>query len=736
MRSSDNELRPVKPPMSDMEFHNYLDNAGHMVRPNEFRLSIYQGGIEASLRRVAWRHLLNIYPADMSANERYTYMKRKEEEYRRLREEWRVRFKNNTATEEVKYVASMVKKDVLRTDRGHAFYKGSGDTDDNENTLALFHLLVTYALTHPDVSYCQGMSDLASPILLTQKDEGQAYICFCALMQRLRENFTVEGNAIMNKFKHLTDLLSMYDPILLHYLQQNSAGDMFFCYRWFLLEMKREFPFSDALYVMEVMWATLPPSPPRQEIPLVDPDYSARLLSSSPCSPTFSVQQAMYAKLLAMRRVGALHRIAQASKPAAPDSLAKQHEVQPAGSNSIKSPSHLDISNNATASTAFDVSPGDIDDKVSDFPQVDDILTRSLQIKSSSIDQVLQESPKSLENVDTDLDQNILNSDTADFDENGMDNSKTTCTKRIPIKNMDSVIDNNDCGYGSSGVHNNGGEFLEDLVNRSEHSLSVSSAQSLEDSEQVQFELSIEASLNASTDTMNNRDDDNDRNSSGNVSDGSEPKNRNITYLQTEPTNAIDSDNRSEMNSNSGIFSSMKRLLASPIRRSTDLMPSSPTSSPKRNVPLRQVNSTPGAMHASPMIRDYTTPRPPDSTESVETCVNHVEAQSSPSKSKPTIMLRDPSLLPPPQEFGGGNPFLMFLCLTIITMHRDVLIRNEMCYEEIAMHFDRLVRRHNCHRVLYHARQFYTEYLKAQQANVDRQREKEIDALDKSGMSC
>lgn len=52
----------------------------------------------------------------------------------------------------------MVRKDVLRTDRLHAFYAGS---DDNQNIGALFNLLTTYALNHPKVSYCQGMSDLA-----------------------------------------------------------------------------------------------------------------------------------------------------------------------------------------------------------------------------------------------------------------------------------------------------------------------------------------------------------------------------------------------------------------------------------------------------------------------------------------------------------------------------------------------------------------------------------------------
>ena len=79
LKQPDDTYKPLKPPMSDMEFHNYLDSAGFMVKPNEFRLSIYQGGIESSLRRVAWRHLLNIFPENMSGRERFDYLKRKEQ---------------------------------------------------------------------------------------------------------------------------------------------------------------------------------------------------------------------------------------------------------------------------------------------------------------------------------------------------------------------------------------------------------------------------------------------------------------------------------------------------------------------------------------------------------------------------------------------------------------------------------------------------------------------------------
>lgn len=70
--------------------------------------------------------------------------------------------------------------------------------------------------------------------------------------------------------------------------------------------------------------------------------------------------------------------------------------------------------------------------------------------------------------------------------------------------------------------------------------------------------------------------------------------------------------------------------------------------------------------------------------------------------------------LPPPEEFGGGNPFLMFLCLTLLRQHRDFIMGNQMDYNEMAMHFDKMVRKHNVTRVLDEARAMFATYLKQQ----------------------
>ena len=112
--------------MSDAEFRNFQDAVGCLIQPQQFRLAVYQAGVETSLRRVVWRHLLNIYPDNMTGRERFDYLKKKSNEYFKLRDEWH----GKTVAEDKKNTMNMVKKDVLRTDRHHPFYAG---TDENQN---------------------------------------------------------------------------------------------------------------------------------------------------------------------------------------------------------------------------------------------------------------------------------------------------------------------------------------------------------------------------------------------------------------------------------------------------------------------------------------------------------------------------------------------------------------------------------------------------------------------------
>ncbi|KAJ4436482.1 hypothetical protein ANN_16513 [Periplaneta americana] len=294
--------QPPRCPLTDAEFRKFLGPVGQVVQARELRTVIYYGGIEPSLRKVVWKHILNVYPDGMSGKERMDYMKKKAYEYQALRDCWKEMVKNGQVTGDLAYVTSMVRKDVLRTDRHHKFYAGS---DDNQNIASLFNILTTYALNHPTVSYCQGMSDLASPLLVTMGDEAHAYICFCALMKRLHTNFLLDGIVMTLKFQHLAEGLLYYDPEFYAYLKSHQADDLLFCYRWLLLEMKREFAFDDALRMLEVLWSSLPPMPPQKELFLFETKFCTLTPGDEPAalSPLLKTpRENAYTKVCALRR--------------------------------------------------------------------------------------------------------------------------------------------------------------------------------------------------------------------------------------------------------------------------------------------------------------------------------------------------------------------------------------------------------------------------------------------------
>nr|XP_039260478.1 TBC1 domain family member 25-like [Styela clava] len=271
LEQENNTFFPKKSPLGDCELHEYLDDSGRLVKPEDMRLRIYYGGVEPCLRKVVWRLLLNIFPDKLTAEERVIYMKQKTKEYHSLYTQWKALEDHNKYIQELK---KMIWKDVLRTDRTHPYYAGR---DDNPHLLSLHNLLLTYALTHKNVRYCQGMSDIASPILMVMNNEPHAYVCFCGAMNRLETNFDSAGEVMMKKFEHLSLLLRHHDDEYFEFLKELGASNMYFCYRWLVLEMKREFSFDDALLVLEVMWSSLPPQSPDGDLVLgtlnIDNEY-------------------------------------------------------------------------------------------------------------------------------------------------------------------------------------------------------------------------------------------------------------------------------------------------------------------------------------------------------------------------------------------------------------------------------------------------------------------------------
>ncbi|XP_074057019.1 TBC1 domain family member 25 isoform X2 [Macrotis lagotis] len=504
------DLKPFKPPLSDAEFHTYLNREGQLCRPEELRLRIYHGGVEPSLRKVVWRYLLNVYPDGLTGQERMDYMKWKTLEYNQLKSEWHQR----ASAEDLEFIRSNVLKDVLRTDRAHPYYAGP---EDNPHLIALHDLLTTYAVTHPQISYCQGMSDIASPILAVMDNEGHAFICFCGIMKRLEANFRVDGEAMSIKFSHLKLLLQYSDPEFYSYLLSTGADDLFFCYRWLLLELKREFAFEDALRMLEVTWSSLPPDPPEKEVELVGVPAPAR----------------------------------DGEQP-----VRQRHMLRPT------------------------------------YYGLDEARDKVLPPRGEKKEESL-----------------------------GTEESQELGFRKRPLARQASV-----------GNHQPGEEVQWGIP------------------PQLLKQLAVEE---------------------GDVTAG-------VLVPLALPLH-------------------MTKSFSAPSLRPL-IAPSSPlaTQSPLSTEPKQTGEES------------SSTRTPSDQGGSLGKSLSSPYSSSLLPPAGATVSL------PPPQEFGRGNPFMLFLCLAILLEHRDHIMKRSMDYNELAMHFDRLVRRHHLGKVLHRAKTLFADYLQSE----------------------
>ncbi|XP_023310315.1 small G protein signaling modulator 2-like [Anoplophora glabripennis] len=142
-----------------------------------------------------------------------------------------------------------IEKDVQRCDRNYWFFM------EKENLDKLRNVMCTYVWEHLDIGYMQGMCDLVAPLLVIFNDESLTYACFCHLMERMVENFP-NGTAMDCHFANMRSLIQILDSEM--YELMHAHGDythFYFCYRWFLLDFKRELVYPDVNATWEVIWA-------------------------------------------------------------------------------------------------------------------------------------------------------------------------------------------------------------------------------------------------------------------------------------------------------------------------------------------------------------------------------------------------------------------------------------------------------------------------------------------------
>jgi hypothetical protein len=107
-----------------------------------------------------------------------------------------------------------------------------------------------------DLGYCQGMSDLASPLLVVMDgDEVDTFWCFVGLMERLASNFAKDQAGMHTQLAALRQLIQVLDPQLHAFLEERDCLNYFFAFRWLLVHFKREFAFDQVLNLWEAFWS-------------------------------------------------------------------------------------------------------------------------------------------------------------------------------------------------------------------------------------------------------------------------------------------------------------------------------------------------------------------------------------------------------------------------------------------------------------------------------------------------
>ncbi|CEF66059.2 Small G protein signaling modulator 2 [Strongyloides ratti] len=143
-----------------------------------------------------------------------------------------------------------IEKDVERCDRSNQFFKKAS------NLKKLKRIMCSYVWRNLEEGYVQGMCDIAAPLLVIFEDEVIVLECFSKLMERMRLNFPQE-TGMDDNFKYLRHLVEVTDPELFTMIM--AHGDfthLYFSYRWFLLDFKRELSYDGVYRLWEIIWSS------------------------------------------------------------------------------------------------------------------------------------------------------------------------------------------------------------------------------------------------------------------------------------------------------------------------------------------------------------------------------------------------------------------------------------------------------------------------------------------------
>eukprot|EP00873_Tetraselmis_striata_P018854 jgi/Tetstr1/439118/TSEL_002983.t1 len=213
------------------------------------------GGVHESIRRDVWPVLLGCYPPEATREQAADAVTAAAAELKSLTSivgtaDAADRFAEGGADEQLSVALRRIGLDVDRTDPTLL----SGD-DRDVFMERLARLLRAYAIKDPHIGYCQGMSDLLAPFVIMYDDDGRAFLCFSALMTRVRGSFAPGQAALFAQMTQVVQLVRSADAQLGAHLAAIGADDGVWAFRMLLVMLRRETSMDGTLAFWEVLWA-------------------------------------------------------------------------------------------------------------------------------------------------------------------------------------------------------------------------------------------------------------------------------------------------------------------------------------------------------------------------------------------------------------------------------------------------------------------------------------------------
>ncbi|KAL7721317.1 Rab-GAP TBC domain-containing protein [Entamoeba marina] len=212
------------------------------ILDEQIRTQLLLSGVDDNERWEAWKYMLGIHKFKSTEQIRLS----RTEKYKKLNIIHESIFDDALSHwKQLNSTFDQIKKDVVRVDYSKL-------TKWNNPQSILNKVLRLYVLYNYDLSYVQGMHDIALGLMEYATNEEELFWVFTEVMKIVIHDFECPHS---NEFDNrMLPIITHVDKELGLYLKENGIS-LYFIYRWVALLFKRDFPRLDCLKLWDAIFA-------------------------------------------------------------------------------------------------------------------------------------------------------------------------------------------------------------------------------------------------------------------------------------------------------------------------------------------------------------------------------------------------------------------------------------------------------------------------------------------------